>query len=233
MTTTISEKDKKLLIKLVIGLIIFGVGYWIIVPLFTQNSELAEQISMAKEQKLNNETKLKTLVSTRVITQENEKILREGVERFYPMMTDTEIDKRITSEIMECGLIAKDLNITLPSREEVGTELKPYLRSALDDEELQGGPYPGIHAAKVIVTVEGYKSDLQKYLDANINAGDKQRVVSYLWNDMKSGLYGMTITMELYMFDDVDRLLLEGIASEDESEEREVGTKAEDYDSYL
>lgn len=205
MTTTISEKDKKLLIKLVIGLVIFGILYLVSKPLFEQNMKLAQAISEETYKKEENELKTKSLLALKLVTEDNEKTLMEASEMFYPVMTDTQIDDRITSQVMEYKLIAIDLGIAAP-KDGLFTTLNSY-KMVPEDDKIEGGPYTGLHTAKVTLSVIGEHRDLQRFLDANINAGVKQRVVSYLWSKSKDGQYGLTMTMELYMCEDIQEYL--------------------------
>lgn len=212
MTTTISEKDKKLLIKLVIGLAIFGLVYLIIRPLYEQNTSLAEEIQ--RESYLQNDYKLKitTLPAMMMVTQEDEETLTNASKQFFPVMTSTQIDDVITSQVMSYGLVARDLGINM--MKEGNTTLNSYVMVP-EEERVEGGPYTGLTTAGITLSVTGDQGNLQRFLDANINAGAKQRVISYLWSRQRDGEYGLSITMELYMCEDVEEYLTRETATEE------------------
>lgn len=207
MTTTISEKDKRLLVKLVIGLVIFGILYLVIRPLFEQNMEMAQQIQDEEYVKSDYEMKVKTLLPVKMVTEESQMKLQEVSDMFYPMMTDTEIDFRITSQALKYGLTVKDLGITVPNKEK-NTTLTFYSDNV---KGIHNNVYsfPGLHTASIVLTVTGDRDSLQDFLDENIKEDIKQRVGSYLWSRQRDGQYGLNLTMELYMCENVEEYLAE------------------------
>ncbi len=128
MNSAITERDKRLLYMLLFVVIIFLFGWCLIRPLYKKISDTSRRIEDASSIRAANEAKLIGLSSAEAVTAQFSEELRESTKHYYNMMNSSEIDRLVTMYILEHGLTARSLTITMP--DEAVSE-SPYLYSEL------------------------------------------------------------------------------------------------------
>ena len=96
MQTNMTERDKKLLVGMLIGVIIVAIGYWGILPQIKAYVKLNEKIEKEVKEKKLNETKLMNLGAIQIQADEYEKKVAERKGEFYQMLSSSEIDRMMT-----------------------------------------------------------------------------------------------------------------------------------------
>ena len=126
--TTLTERDKKLLNLLAYVVIIFVFVWCIIRPLCNRIITTHEDILIATSQRNANEAKNIGLASARTSTVKFDENLSDSISQYYDYMDSSEIDKLVTSYILEKGLTARELTITMPTDY---VDEKPYTYSEI------------------------------------------------------------------------------------------------------
>ena len=115
LNSAITERDKKLIYGLLFIVIIFIFGWCLIRPLYKKIVETSIRIEEASIVKSANEAKVIGLSSAQAITEKFETDLASSTGDYYDIMDSSEIDKLVTTYILEKGLIARSLTIQMPT----------------------------------------------------------------------------------------------------------------------
>lgn len=133
MQTNMTERDKKLLVGMLIGVIIVAIGYWGILPQIKAYVKLNEKIEKEVKEKKLNETKLMNLGAIQIQADEYEKKVAERKGEFYQMLSSSEIDRMMTQLAVGNNLDIYDLDFTMPT---APTERLAYKNSQLYQDQL-------------------------------------------------------------------------------------------------
>lgn len=213
MKLEMTERDKKLLIGLAIGVIIVCIGYWGIFPIIKDIGTIQEEIEVQDAREQVNSMKQLQLPMLEVDNETYEKDILEARAGFYKILTSDEIDKIFTGKALSHNLYAYEMNITMPT---APAKLEPYQYSqkALygeEEEEDDGwaiagdtttssddlfGDFEededttGIYAATVSMRLGGEQEDLNAFLNELAAEGIKIRLCSYSFTDNRNVVYG-------------------------------------------
>lgn len=127
-----TERDKKLIVFLSLFLLIVGIGYFVVRPLYEKVGQLqaqADELEMQVEQTQNYLVRLPQL---RKMNEELQGQKQDELQIFYPYMESQELDKMITGLTLHESLGAKNLTITIPDEPYVIT---PYFLSVPQPDE--------------------------------------------------------------------------------------------------
>ncbi|MCR5420195.1 MAG: hypothetical protein K6E98_04235 [Lachnospiraceae bacterium] len=212
MQTTLTERDKKLLIFLSLFVIVVGIGYWGLRPIYKNIKETDEAIVEAEELKAENELKLSQLSVYEKDNEELENSILTARKSFYPIMTSDELDKMFTEMVLDYNLYAYFLRISIDENELQSTpyqyskkalgleeEEEEVIPEELDSDDAQEvdnyaetqyaepefpeeKPQTGIYEARVDMQVGGSEEDLQRLIDDLSNKKDKILLNSYSWS---------------------------------------------------
>ena len=128
MEATLTARDKKLLYMLGFIVIAFVFGWIVMRPIIKTINKTNESIASAEALKQQNETKNTGLMSAQILVEKFEEDLATATEEYYEPMDSSEIDKMFTMYVLDFGLRAKDLIISMPTAAEDET---PYRYSEL------------------------------------------------------------------------------------------------------
>ncbi len=115
MEATLTARDKKLLYMLGFIVIAFVFGWILIRPIVKSINKTTESITSAQALKQQNENKVMGLTGAQILVEKFNDELAETTEEYYAPMDSSEIDKMFTMYVLEFGLSAKDLLITMPT----------------------------------------------------------------------------------------------------------------------
>lgn len=115
MKTNMTERDKKLLVGMFIGVIIVAIGYWGIRPQLKQYFALAEKIEKEEDTQKLNKQKLLNVGSIEVQADGYEEKIAERKDEFYPVMTSSEVDRMMTQMAVGHNLNVYDLSFNMPT----------------------------------------------------------------------------------------------------------------------
>ena len=114
MKTTMTERDKKLLTGMLIGVIIVAIGYWGIRPQLKQYAALQSKIEKEEEEKKINQMKLANVGMIEIQAEEYEQKVLEKKDEFYQIKNSSEIDRMMTELALDTNLDIYDLNFSVP-----------------------------------------------------------------------------------------------------------------------
>ena len=130
-----TERDKKLIVFLSLFLLIVGIGYFVVRPLYEKVGQLQAQADELELQVEQTQNYLVRLPQLRKVNEELQGQKRDELQIFYPYMESQELDKMITGLTLHESLGAKNLTITIPDEPYVITPF--FLSVPQPDEEGQ------------------------------------------------------------------------------------------------
>ncbi len=126
--TNLSTKDKKT-IALVLGAgVVFIFGWFAIRPIVTSLTVIDADIEHAEMLQMQYKSKILNLSSAEALFNRAVNDLNESTEEYYPIMRSSDIDRMMTSYILDFGLYPEDLYITMPDG---AVEEEPYVYSSI------------------------------------------------------------------------------------------------------
>lgn len=115
MKTNMTERDKKLLVGMFIGVIIVAIGYWGIRPQLKKYFALQEKIEKEEDTKTINEQKMLNVGAISAMADGYEEKISERKDEFYPIMSSSELDRMMTQMAVGHNLNIYDLSFNMPS----------------------------------------------------------------------------------------------------------------------
>ena len=115
MKTNMTERDKKLLVGMFIGVIIVAIGYWGILPQIKQYKALEAKIQREEAIQKINKIKILNAGTLEVQADDYESRIAERKDEFYPVMNSSQVDKIMTELAVGNNLNVYDLSFNMPS----------------------------------------------------------------------------------------------------------------------
>ena len=115
MKTNMTERDKKLLVGMFIGVIIVAIGYWGILPQIKQYKALEAKIQREEAIQKINKTKILNAGTLEIQADDYESRIAERKDEFYPVMNSSQVDKLMTELAVGNNLNVYDLSFNMPS----------------------------------------------------------------------------------------------------------------------
>lgn len=134
MKTTMTERDKKLLLGMFIFVIVVAIGYWGIIPQIKAYNKLGTKIDKEEVTKNVNEQKVSNLIFVESMCEEYEETMAENRAKFYDMMSEAEIDFLLTTKAINHNLEAYSLNIDIPNSP---SDRMAYIYSDLYNQQIE------------------------------------------------------------------------------------------------
>ena len=134
MKTTMTERDKKLLLGMFIFVIVVAIGYWGIIPQIKAYNKLGTKIDKEEVTKNVNEQKVSNLIFVESMCEEYEETMAENRAKFYDMMSEAEIDFLLTTKAVNHNLEAYSLSIDIPNSP---SDRMAYIYSDLYKDQLE------------------------------------------------------------------------------------------------
>lgn len=144
MQMTVTERDKKLLVMLACFLIFVGFTVYVLLPMSERISQVENEITIADMTKLNMEAQLAQAPATEKKNGELKDQAEKGLEHFYDLLSDQEVDCLLTAWATQAGLTCV--------RTEIGQ------RKAAEEQER-------VFVCESAMTLEGSEEDLYQLLD--------------------------------------------------------------------
>lgn len=157
-----TERDKKLIIFLSLFLLIVGLGYFVVRPLYLRVDELQTQADDLEMQARQTQSYLARLPQLRKVNEELKNDKQQALQDFYPYMESQELDKMITGLTLHESLGAKNLTITLP---DVPYEITPYFLSV---------PQEGENGEQLSDSEQAYKDETSDTSAEDVQTEDTQ-----------------------------------------------------------
>ena len=132
MKTNMTERDKRLLVGMLLFVIIVAVGYWGILPQYKRYKKLETKIEQEEEEQKLNKMKIANLAMIEMQAEEYEQKIAEKKDEFYQVMKSSEVDKMMTELASNRGLDIYELSFSMPGSP---TERMAYQYSDLYDRQ--------------------------------------------------------------------------------------------------
>lgn len=219
MEMKITQRDKWLLAFLAAILIVVGAGAFVILPGLDKTQELMDQREDMENQKADMEMQIASLPQEKKALEDAQVRFAELSSQFYPVMSSQEIDRMLTSTVLDCGLMAVDMNIEMSQE---GMRILPYQASEYwqtvvngmekesESEDWQPGEkdFPQVsnmYAAKVTLTTVGEKAKVENLIDQWNKEKSPIRVTEFTMtpekaDKEKTGNYQLNISLEIYLY---------------------------------
>ena len=134
MKSTMTERDKKLLVGMFIGVIIVAIGYWGILPQIKAYNTISDKIEKEENTKKINELKLLNVGTIQIQAEDYESRIAEKKDEFFQILSSSEIDRMMTEMATDNGLDIYDLSFKVPT---TPSERMAYKNSQLYNIQLQ------------------------------------------------------------------------------------------------
>ena len=128
LQTNLNEKDKKTIAVVLFAALIFAIVWFLIRPTITSITTTSDKIEQAETTKTQYQNKIMYLSSSEALYEKAVTDLNESTADFYPVMDSSEIDRMVTSYVLQSGLFAESLNIKMPDG---NVEERPYAYSKI------------------------------------------------------------------------------------------------------
>lgn len=192
----LTERDKKLLVLLGLFLIIVVFGYFVMLPMYEHLGEIQTELETAETEKMERETKIMMLPTTKTSLNMLKEQLSESVSVYYKEMPSQEIDRLLTFIVLDHDLQAKQLTISMP---EDYCSLSPFAPSELA-AQYEETSMLGIKVVAASMSMSGDIDDLYEIIDDFSLEYPAIRLVSYSFGG-KSG-DSLEVELEVYMYTD-------------------------------
>ena len=104
MKTNMTERDKKLLVFMFMVVIVVGIGYWGVIPQIKAANSYASKAEDEEAEKKINQLKIVNAAGIDMQAEEYKSQIAEKKDEFYPIMTNSEVDRMMTEMARDEGL---------------------------------------------------------------------------------------------------------------------------------
>lgn len=188
MTTTLTNRDKKLLAILVFVLVVGLMFIFVVRPLYVSNEKLAEEIAQNETEIQEMEQKEAGLMAARAENQKNKEGFIAAQEDLYPILKSQEIDRILTERVVVCGLSAKRLTITMPKE---AASIAEYASTSGELSNPDG--LDGIWIAEVDMEVSGSMIGMDTLMDYLVLQMPGIRVIDAKWGSERQGTGSLNV----------------------------------------
>ncbi|MCR5120449.1 MAG: hypothetical protein K6B44_12620 [Lachnospiraceae bacterium] len=128
MQVQMTQRDKKLIVMLVLLVTVVGFGWWGIRPAIRDHREMSAELEEQELLEQLNKTKLAKMAMYEAEAQSYREESEELKKNFFPIMTSSEVDRYFTEMILDHGLSAYDLTMKTGAKP---VPVEPYQYSEL------------------------------------------------------------------------------------------------------
>ena len=212
MQTNLSKKDKTTIAVVLFAGLVFIIAWFLIRPTLTSITTISDKIEQAEITQKEYKNKIIFLSSAEAIYGKAVDDLNESTQDYYEIMDSSEIDRMVTSYVLNSGLFSENLVISMPKD---AVEEKPYayasnteaanspVNTAVDTTDLNSSgaetlltPYniartnctstksSGVKRVELTLTVTGTRRACQAFID-DICAKPAVRITSFSWDEVE------------------------------------------------
>lgn len=204
--TNLNNKDKKTIAIVLFAALVFAIAWFLIRPTVTSIMNTNEKIEEAELTQEEYRNKLIYLTSAEELYGKAVDDLNESTKDYYELMDSSEIDRMVTSYVLQSGLFAESLNIKMPDG---AVEERPYLYSTLSEDSSDSStdtsasdgadtllaPYinarsranstesSGVQCVSISLSITGTKSGCQALID-DLCTKPAVRVTGFTWEKL-------------------------------------------------
>lgn len=204
--TNLNNKDKKTIAIVLFAALVFAIAWFLIRPTVTSIMNTNEKIEEAELTQEEYRNKLIYLTSAEELYGKAVDDLNESTKDYYELMDSSEIDRMVTSYVLQSGLFAESLSIKMPDG---AVEERPYLYSTLSEDSSDSStdtsasdgadtllaPYinarsranstesSGVQCVSISLSITGTKSGCQALID-DLCTKPAVRVTGFTWEKL-------------------------------------------------
>lgn len=189
MTMKMTERDKKLLAGLLVFCVVAILTAMVILPLYSANEVMKEQIASNEKQIALMQQKEAELPVMQAGNEERRKELLDEQKDLFPLLKTQEVDRLLTEKVMLNGLSARKLQITMPQE---AANVSGYGRTA--DDGSNPDKKDGVWIATVSLEAVGTMEAMDRLIDDLSLGTPGVRITGLNWSsarrqvDTQSGL---------------------------------------------
>lgn len=189
MTMKMTERDKKLLAGLLVFCVVAILTAMVILPLYSANEVMKEQIASNEKQIALMQQKEAELPMMQAGNEERRKELLDEQKDLFPLLKTQEVDRLLTEKVMLNGLSARKLQITMPQE---AANVSGYGRTA--DDGSNPDKKDGVWIATVSLEAAGTMEAMDRLIDDLSLGTPGVRITGLNWSsarrqvDTQSGL---------------------------------------------
>ena len=189
MTMKMTERDKKLLAGLGVFCVVAVLTAMVILPLYSANEVMKEQIASNEKQIALMQQKEAELPVMQAGNEERRKELLDVQKDLFPMFKTQEVDRLLTEKVALNGLSARKLQITMPQE---AANVSGYGRAA--DDGSNPDKKDGVWIATVSLEAAGTMEAMDRLIDDLSLETPGVRITGLSWSsarrqvDTQSGL---------------------------------------------
>ncbi|MCF0134735.1 MAG: hypothetical protein HUJ72_12780 [Blautia sp.] len=180
----LTERDKKLLVLLIVFLFVVGLGMLLVRPILEKNAQIKQQITDQESLKRKKEEKIAELPAREEQLRKLNDSLAEYQDHYYDIIGSSDIDKILTEMALKYKLQITDLEIQMPFTDTF-SQLSPYQGADIlvSSTGASGSEksYPGLYTVSISMRLEGNRNNLQMMLDECAGMEPKLRVTAFSW----------------------------------------------------
>ncbi|MCR5849076.1 MAG: hypothetical protein K6G75_13305 [Lachnospiraceae bacterium] len=113
MKSSLTNRDKRLLLFMFLFVVIVGIGYWGIYPQIKAFAKLGKEIEKEEVKQSINEQKVSNLIFVESQCEEYEESMAENKERFFDILNEADIDLLLTGKAIKHKLESFNLSINI------------------------------------------------------------------------------------------------------------------------
>jgi hypothetical protein len=194
MTTTVTERDKKLLCLLGIFILVIAFVMFLIKPTLEAGTDLHAQIAQEQMKKNQTEQKIAKIPEYQTALSDLQSEFTEKAKSYSGVVENYDVDRMLTDLALSHGFSREDLyalNMTFPSG-----------YATMNDYQTESGQaLTGIFAVSVDFQVHGAREKIQSFLDFLINEEPSVRVSGFQWSEDPAAAdqYFLMMNLQFYM----------------------------------
>lgn len=193
MTMTMTERDKKLLAGLGIFCVVAILTVMVILPLYSANKMMKDQIEANEDQIALMQQKEAELPLLRMENERRREALLDAQKDLFPMLKTQEIDRLLTEKVMLHGLSARKLQISMP---EEAANVSGFGRSA--DDGSNPDKKDGVWIATVSLETAGTMAAMDSLIDDLSLETPGVRITGLNWSSARRQVDAQTGLTEAY-----------------------------------
>lgn len=201
MSLKLTEKDKKLILILLIVILLAGLGGRVVLPLMESNNQLKIQLEEAQLEKAQKEIKVSGLETMRAVRNQAKEAAGTVAARYSKVVRSEEIDRVLTETCLEKQVNILGLAIYMPAAG-VNTSITDYplmLRGVSSQDIIR--TFSGFSTASTVLRISGSQEALQSVLDTLSHREPYCRVTAFRWETGRDDTVALSINLDIYMME--------------------------------
>lgn len=177
MTTTMTERDKKLLAGLGVVCVAVALMAFAIMPIFMSTRSMKQQYDENEIRIAQMQDKELQLPVVNQQNQQNHERLNENQAELYPILKTQDVDKLLTEKVLSHGMAARKLQIAMP---EAAASVTSFGQADAAGSNPDGAD--GIWIAQVSLETSGSDGQMDSLIDDLSTQTPGVQVVSITWS---------------------------------------------------